>query len=53
MKQYEQVINIMKTNGGFATLGFLNQKTDVSNWESKTPYASIRRIVQDETPMTE
>lgn len=48
MKQYEQVIDIMKQNGGFATLGFLNRNVDVSNWKTKTPFASIRRIVQDE-----
>jgi len=48
MKQYEQVIEVMRKNGGYATLGFLNQKVDVSNWQSKTPFASIRRIVQDE-----
>lgn len=48
MKQYEQVIDVMKQNGGFATLGFLNHNVDVSKWSSKTPFASIRRIVQDE-----
>lgn len=37
----------MKKNGGYATLGFLNQNVDVSKWVSKTPFASIRRIVQD------
>lgn len=47
MKQYEQVIEIMKFNDGYATLGFLNQKVDISNWKTQTPYASIRRIVQD------
>ncbi|RLD57868.1 MAG: hypothetical protein DRJ01_13330 [Bacteroidetes bacterium] len=47
MKQHEQVIKIMKANGGFATLGFLNNNVDVSKWKTKTPYASIRRIVQD------
>lgn len=47
MKQYEQVIETMRTNGGFATLGFLNRNVDVSNWKTKTPYATIRRIVQD------
>jgi hypothetical protein len=47
MKQYEQVINVMKINGGYATLGFLNHNVDVSNWATKTPFASIRRIVQD------
>ena len=48
MKQYEQVIKVMEENGGYATLGFLNQNVDVSDWGTKTPYASIRRIVQDE-----
>ncbi|CEN47691.1 hypothetical protein [Capnocytophaga canis] len=48
MKQYEQVIQVMRENGGFATLGFLNHKVDVSDWATKTPFASIRRIVQDE-----
>ncbi len=47
MKQYEQVINTMKSNGGFATLGYLYNNVDVSKWKTKTPYASIRRIVQD------
>ncbi len=51
MKQHEAVIKIMEENGGFATLGYLNQKVlKVSNvaWKTKTPFASIRRIVQDE-----
>ena len=48
MKQYEQVLEVMLKNGGYATLGFLNQNVDVSKWQSKTPFASIRRIVQDE-----
>ncbi|GMO48206.1 MAG: hypothetical protein Ta2B_30180 [Termitinemataceae bacterium] len=48
MKQYEQVIAVMKNNGGYATLGFLNHKVDVSKWSTKTPFATIRRIVQDE-----
>jgi len=48
MKQYEQVIDVMKNNGGYATLGFLNHSVNVANWKTKTPYASIRRIVQDE-----
>lgn len=51
MKQYEAVIKVMEQNGGFATLGFLNQEVlkilDVE-WKTKTPFASIRRIVQDE-----
>ena len=40
----------MKQNGGYATLGFLNQevlKVAGPVWKTKTPFASIRRIVQD------
>jgi len=44
--QWEQVMNTMKENGSFATLGFLYNNVDVSNWATKTPFASIRRIVQ-------
>jgi len=47
MKQHLQVIDVMKKNGGYATLGFLYKNVDVSNWGTKTPFASIRRIVQD------
>ncbi len=47
MKQYEQVIDIMRKNGGYATLHYLNHNVDVLKWKTKTPYASIRRIVQD------
>lgn len=50
MKQHEAVIKVMKENGGYATLGFLNQnilKTEGCEWKTKTPFASIRRIVQD------
>lgn len=51
MKQHEAVIKVMEQNGGFATLGFLNQevlKVPNVEWKTKTPFASIRRIVQDE-----
>lgn len=48
MKQYEAVIKVMETNGGFATLASLYQKVDVTGWKTKTPFASIRRIVQNE-----
>jgi len=51
MKQYEAVIKVMENNGGYATLGFLNQevlKIKDCIWLTKTPFASIRRIVQDE-----
>lgn len=50
MKQYEAVIKVMEQNGGFATLGYLNQevlKVPGVEWRTKTPFASIRRIVQD------
>lgn len=50
MKQHEAVIKIMERNGGFATLGYLNQKVlklAGVEWKTKTPFASIRRIVQD------
>jgi len=51
MKQYDAVIYVMEANGGYATLGFLNQevlKIKGCEWKTKTPFASIRRIVQDE-----
>lgn len=51
MKQYEAVIKVMEENGGFATLGQLYQevlKIPDCKWNTKTPFASIRRIVQDE-----
>jgi hypothetical protein len=49
MKQHEAVIQAMKENGGFATLGQLYQsvpKIPECKWKTKTPFASIRRIVQ-------
>lgn len=51
MKQHEAVIQVMEENGGFATLGHLYQnvlKVSGCGWKSKTPFASMRRIVQDE-----
>lgn len=51
MKQHEAVIRVMEKNGGYATLGHLNQKVflvEGCEWKTKTPFASIRRIVQDE-----
>jgi len=41
----------MEANGGFATLGHLYHevpRVPGCQWHTKTPYASIRRIVQDE-----
>lgn len=48
MKQYELVIKAMEEQGGFTTLAKLYQMVDVKNWKTKTPFANIRRIVQDE-----
>ena len=50
MNQREAVIKVMTENGGYATLAYLYQHVfDIPkvSWNSKTPYASIRRIVQD------
>ena len=49
MKQYEAVIEALETLGGIATLGELNKevfKIKDCKWNTKTPFASIRRIVQ-------
>lgn len=49
MKQNEAVINTIENLGGIATLGQLNQEVfriKECEWKTKTPYASIRRIVQ-------
>lgn len=50
MKQYEAVIEVMRESGGYATLGHLYEnalKVEGVIWKTKTPFASIRRIVQD------
>ena len=52
MTQSEAVIKVMEANGGYATLGFLNQealKIDGCKWLAKDPFANIRRIVQDDS----
>ena len=49
MKQYEAVILTIEKLGGIATLQQLNQevfKIRECEWNTKTPFASIRRIVQ-------
>jgi len=50
MNQRDAVIEAMKANGGYATLGFLYREAlripDVK-WGTKTPFKSINRIVQD------
>lgn len=50
MKQYEVVIETLKKLGGIATLGQLYQevlKIPECIWKTNTPFASIRRIVQE------
>lgn len=50
MKQYEAVIETLERLGGIATLGQLYQevfKIKDCQWNTKTPFASIRRIVQE------
>lgn len=37
----------MRRQGGYATLRRLNEVMDFSSWKTKTPEASVRRIVQD------
>lgn len=46
MNQTEQVINTMRVLGGYATFDQLNKTLDFSGWKTKTPEASVRRIVQ-------
>src|SRR5437868_15530600 len=54
MKQHEAVVEAMLRNGGFATLGYLYQTTlkiPDCRWGTKTPFASIRRIVQQHSDL--
>lgn len=44
--QTQQVIDTLRKNGGYATLGKLYHLVDTSNWRTKTPNETIRRIVQ-------
>jgi hypothetical protein len=49
MKQHEAVIQTIERLGGIATLGQLYRETlkvEDCEWTTKTPFASIRRIVQ-------
>ena len=47
MKQKIQLLEAFEKLGGIASLGDLYKETDFSQWGTKTPYASIRRLVQD------
>lgn len=44
--QTQQVIDTLRQNGGYSTLGNLYHLVDTSQWATKTPNESIRRIVQ-------
>ena len=44
--QEKQVIDTLRQNGGYSTLGNLYHLVDTTNWVTKTPNESIRRIVQ-------
>lgn len=44
--QEHQVIEALKSQGGWATLRKLNEILDFSKWATKTPEASVRCIVQ-------
>ncbi len=45
--QEHQVIETMRRVGGYATLRRLNEIVDFSTWKTKTPEATVRRIVQE------
>ncbi|MFB6155370.1 MAG: hypothetical protein ABEJ22_05700 [Haloferacaceae archaeon] len=50
MYQYEAVEEVMRANGGYATLKHLYERAphvEGSEWGTKTPNASVRRIVQN------
>ena len=50
MYQYEAVAEVMRNNGGYGTLKTLYERAprvEGSEWGTKTPNASIRRIVQN------
>jgi len=45
--QEYQVIDALRREGGFATLRRLNEIMDFTSWKTKTPEATVRRIVQN------
>lgn len=47
MTQEQQVIETMRELGGYATFRRLNATVNFSSWKTKTPEASVRRIVQN------
>ena len=46
LTQTQQVIDALKSQGGWATLRRLYEIIDFSTWGTKTPEASVRRITQ-------
>ncbi len=44
--QENQIIEALRREGGYATLRRLNEVVDFSEWKTKTPEATVRRIVQ-------
>ena len=44
--QERQVVDTLRKHGGYATLGNLYNLVNTTNWKTKTPNESIRRIVQ-------
>ena len=47
LTQEQQVVERLRNEGGYATLKRLNEIIDFSTWKTKTPEASVRRIVQE------
>lgn len=47
VSQEQKVIEALRNEGGYATFRRLNEVLDFSTWRSKTPEASVRRIVQE------
>jgi hypothetical protein len=45
--QTDAVVETMERNGGYATFKYLYENTPVMGWQTKTPFATIRRIVQE------
>ena len=45
--QENAVVEALRRNGGYATLRRLNELVDFTEWQTKTPEASVRRIVQN------
>ena len=45
--QEERVIEVLRQNNGYATLRRLYEALDFTEWKTKTPEASVRRIVQN------